>query len=306
VATGVLSVTAPLSGYAGTLYSVDTVQRTKTITIRDWTQESGVNQNIQVFANEQFDSLKDVVVEGSISYLGLATPYLAPGYSISITGNGYTTGWETLQSALTSAGNSMPPGLPISQSQVNFKWNASGTSYVTTLSLSNRKQRYSSEVFVRPAERGQMLGGRPFGVGYGSGWASAAGALQDFGQAAAAGMTPGEGQLGDLSAAEGGSAGFRGVTIDDTNRQLQRQRRDERLEKQLNAQRTREGRNQAGPPAPTEYPFAEVNPPTPDAADLAQAERRKRAAEHTSEGSYNEARYGSEESLGLIADESHP
>ena len=54
---------------------------------------------------------------------------------------------------------------------------------------------------------------------------------------------------------------------------------------------------------PEESPFAEINP---DAADIAQAERRRRAAQHTSEGSYNEARHGSEESQGLIADESHP
>ena len=32
-----------------------------------------------------------------------------------------------------------------------------------------------------------------------------------------------------------------------------------------------------------EYPFAEVNPPTPDAADIAQAERRKRAMSHPAE-----------------------
>ena len=95
------------------------------------------------------------------------------------------------------------------------------------------------------------------------------------------------GQLGDFGAAEGGSHGFRGVTIDDTNRQLQRQRRDERLEEQqLNAQRARS--RPMGPPAspaggPAEYPFAEMNPPTPDAADIAQAERRKRALSHPTE-----------------------
>ena len=56
----------------------------------------------------------------------------------------------------------------------------------------------------------------------------------------------------------------------------------------------------------TTNPFEGPDNTTPDAADIAQAERRKRAAQHTSEGSYNEARYGSEESQGLIADESHP
>ena len=168
VATGVLSVYGAPSGYAGTLYTVDGVQRTKVITLRDWTQESGVNQNIQVYANEQFSSIQDVVVEGSISYLGLATPYLVPGYSISFTGQGYTTGWEALQSS------GWPPGLPVSQSEVIFQWNASGTSYLTNISLTNRRQRYTAEVFLRPTVRDQMFGGPPLGAGYGAGWSRAA------------------------------------------------------------------------------------------------------------------------------------
>ncbi|MGO8949905.1 MAG: hypothetical protein ACLQUY_20065 [Ktedonobacterales bacterium] len=277
VANGSLYRQSPTSGYAGTLYTVDGVQRTKYITIRDWTLDSGSNSYMQIFANEQFDSIKDVVVEGSISYLGLATPYLAPGVSISITGPAYTnssgvaavhtTGWETLQTS------PMPPGLPVSQAQVLFKWNNSGTFYVTTLSLSNRKQRYSSEVFVRPAERGQMLGGQPFGAGYSAGWAGAAGALQNFGRASMGAMTPGDGPPGDLSAAEGGSHGFRGVTIDDTNRQLQRQRHDERIEQQhLAAQRARESRQPlVGPPAPEsfeDYVHRTVQPPGGPEPDL--------------------------------------
>ena len=222
VANGSLQVNAPASGYAGTLYSVDGIQRIKTITIRDWTQESGVNLNIQTFANEQFDSIKDVVVEGSIVYLGLANTYLAPGYSVSITGQGYTTGWETLQSS------PWPAGLPISQTQVKFKWNNSGTSYVTTLSLSNRKQRYTSDVFIRPAERGQMLGGQPFGAGYGTEWNKGLSNLGSFAPGILDSMLPGDGPPGDLSSLGMGGAGHRGVTIDDTNHQLQRQRRDER------------------------------------------------------------------------------
>ena len=100
-----------------------------------------------------------------------------------------------------------------------------------------------------------MLGGQPFAAGYGAAWAGAAGALQDFGRGIAAGMTPGEGQLGDLSGADQGSSGRRGVTIDDTNRQLQRQNRDERHEQQqLNAQRARESRQPfVGPPAPESF-----------------------------------------------------
>ena len=77
IATGDLTVHSPSSGYAGTLYTVEGISRTKTITLRDWTQ-FGTNANIQTFCDEQFDSIKDVVVEGSINYLGLATTYLTP------------------------------------------------------------------------------------------------------------------------------------------------------------------------------------------------------------------------------------
>ena len=52
VANGYFEVWAPgptNSTFAGTLYTVDGIQRTKTITIRDWTQESGVNLNIQTY-----------------------------------------------------------------------------------------------------------------------------------------------------------------------------------------------------------------------------------------------------------------
>lgn len=299
--TNTAAIWLTTGGFSGTLRTVDGVQRTKVITLRDWTQESGVNQNIQVYANEQFDSIKDVVVEGSISYLGLATPYLVPGYSISIHGQGYTTGWETLQSS------GWPPGLPVSQAEVVFQWNASGTSYLTNLSLTNRRQSYTAEVFLRPTPRDQMLGGQPFGAGYGTEWNKGLSNLGSFAPGILDSMLPGDGPPGDLSSLGMGGAGHRGVTIDDTNHQIQRQRRDERREQQQqNAGRAREGMTQEGPPAPTEYPFAEMNPPTPDTADIAQAERRKRAAMHTSEGSYNEARYGSEESQGMIADETHP
>ncbi len=163
IATGALTLTAPSGGgYAGTLYTVEGISRPKTITLRDWTQY-GSNANIQTFANEQFDSIKDVVVEGSINYLGLATTYLTPGASVSITGQGYTTGFETLQTS------PMPPGLPVASVEVIFNWGGQGTSYITTLHLSNRKQRYTGDVFVRPSATGQALGGE-FGAGYLEAW----------------------------------------------------------------------------------------------------------------------------------------
>ena len=92
VAEGSLTVAAPAGGgYAGTLYTVEGISRVKTVTVREWTDYSQT-ASIQVYCNELFDSLKDVVVEGEATYLGLPTTYLAPGQSVSITGDSYTTG----------------------------------------------------------------------------------------------------------------------------------------------------------------------------------------------------------------------
>src|SRR5271166_59943 len=193
IATGDLTVAAPSSGYAGTLYTVEGISRTKTITLRDWT-EYGANANIATFAAEQFDSIKDVVVEGSINYLGLATTYLTPGASVSITGYGYTTGFETLQTS------PMPAGLPVASVDVTFNWGGSGAAYVTTLHLTNRKQKYTSDVFVRPPATGQALGGS-FAAGYTEAWGQGMGGMLGYEYGQAAGIT---GAIGDLGAAAGG------------------------------------------------------------------------------------------------------
>ena len=63
------------------------------MTCRDWTNYS-LNANMQRYANELLQSMCDVVLEGSTSYLGLATTFLSPAQSVQITGSTYTTGWE--------------------------------------------------------------------------------------------------------------------------------------------------------------------------------------------------------------------
>src|SRR5271157_1160882 len=182
VANGSLQVQAPSGGgYGGTLYTVEGISRTKTVTVREW-RDYSLNTSMQTYANELFDSIKDVVVEGTILYLGLATTYLAPGQAVSITGNGYTTGYESV-------------ALPVESVDVQFNPGPGGTSYVSTLHLSNRKARYSGEVFVRPAVTGQQIGGEAWaanaytavstylkgalGGGFGG---DTAGAVRGFGQ----------------------------------------------------------------------------------------------------------------------------
>lgn len=145
VANGSLEVQAPSGGgSAGTLHTVEGISRTKTVTVREW-RDYSLNTHMQTFANELFDSIKDVIVEGTIGYLGLATTYLAPGQAVSITGNGYTTGYESV-------------ALPVASIDIQFNPGPEGTSYVATLHLSNRKARYTGDIFARPAVTGQQLG----------------------------------------------------------------------------------------------------------------------------------------------------
>jgi len=146
VANGSLEVVSPSGGgYSGTLYSVEGISRTKYITVREW-RDSASSPNMQTFADVQLASMKDTVVEGSLPYLGLPTTYLTPGQAVSIAGNGYTTGYESL-------------ALPVVSVDIQFNAGPEGTWYTSTLRLSNRRGRYAAEQFIRPAITGQQLGG---------------------------------------------------------------------------------------------------------------------------------------------------
>jgi hypothetical protein len=146
VANGTLEVQYPTSGYAGTLYTVEGIERTKTITVRAWTDES-LTSNMAAYVYELFTAACNVVVEGTIGYLGLPTTYLAPGQAVSITGSSYTTGYESV-------------ALPVASLDIQFNPGPTGTSHVSTLHLSNRQARFSADVFVRPAVTGQQIGGQ--------------------------------------------------------------------------------------------------------------------------------------------------
>ena len=94
VATGALEVFSPSSGYfTGTAALIEGIDRIKVVTCRDWTDASN-NANMQKYANELVQALCDVVLEGTTSYLGLATTFLTAGHAVQVTGNGYLTGWE--------------------------------------------------------------------------------------------------------------------------------------------------------------------------------------------------------------------
>ena len=104
--------------------------------------------------------------------------------TVNVTGGGGSGASITLQSE----------SLPVASMDVRFQPGAGGTSYISTLHLSNRRAKYTSELYVRPPERGQMLGGQPLGDGYYAGWGRAAGQLRGVGQDEKNMLMPPEGQ----------------------------------------------------------------------------------------------------------------
>jgi hypothetical protein len=152
VASGSLSTFAPSSTtYAGTLYTVEQIERTKTITCRDWTDQSNTT-NMALFASEFLNSVENVVVEGSVPYNGLLTAFLvcgSAGQGVSITGTSgstaYITGWDALN-------------IPVVSVELIFQSGNTGTSYRTNLQLSNRRGRYTADQFLRPGVAHTQLG----------------------------------------------------------------------------------------------------------------------------------------------------
>jgi len=150
VAIGTLQAWAPTSTtYSGTLYTVEGIERTKIVTVSDWIDYSN-QDNMNTFASELLDAIQDVVVEGTVPYYGLDATFLTPGQAISIAGNGYTTGWESL-------------ALPVVSVEIAFRCGPEGgTNYEMSLGVSNRRGLYSSGNFLRPSIQGVAFGGESF------------------------------------------------------------------------------------------------------------------------------------------------
>jgi len=122
--------------YTGTVYSVEGRQDTLgPLQVDQWRDPAQATQ-VQAFADDLLNSVKDTVVEGAITYYGLLTSLLTPGTSASVTGDSYTTGWEGLN-------------LPIVE--CSLEWPANGpTSWRMSLHCSNRRGHLSEASYLRP------------------------------------------------------------------------------------------------------------------------------------------------------------
>jgi hypothetical protein len=160
VFSGSLSIRHPTSGWSGTSNTLLGLQRVKTITFPDWRDNSNV-ANMALIASEYLDTVKDIVIEGSIQYDGFQAYLLGFGISLNIAGDGYPTGLEAAAVPVLS---------------VNFHFNEGrdgATSYTTVLNFSNRRAPYSGRALLRPSIVGQPLGIAGMEGGFGmSGWAA--------------------------------------------------------------------------------------------------------------------------------------
>jgi hypothetical protein len=156
VNTGHLHAIAPIGGgFAGTSNTVEGLTSTLTVTVGQW--RDPINQSaMEAFAADILDSVKDTIVEGSVLFHGLYLLGLTPGIGLSVTGNGYTTGWEGLNLSVTECELTWEQGQP--------------SQHTTVLTCSNRRAHLSAAAFLRPDRPigGSIIpsehGWNPFGI----------------------------------------------------------------------------------------------------------------------------------------------
>ncbi len=96
---GAVSATAPTSGFEGTAYTVDGVERTLYKDFPQWTDYRDTT-SYQTLAQETLDTVKNTVVEGCITYFDKYVTFLAIGQALNIAGDGYTTGYEAINATV--------------------------------------------------------------------------------------------------------------------------------------------------------------------------------------------------------------
>lgn len=122
--------------------------RRKIITVHDWKDYGTTNNqtSMATFAKEWLNSAKDVVFEGTVPYHGLIAGMLNFGNAVTLTGSDFTTGLESIP-------------LPVIEAILDFHEDETGaTSYTMALNCSNRRQRYSADVFTKPPLRPHLIG----------------------------------------------------------------------------------------------------------------------------------------------------
>lgn len=178
---GALSAQAPTSGYQGTAYTVDGIQRTLYLDYPQWLDRGNLTA-MATLAQQKLDSVKDTVYEGSLTIWDKDSTWLTLGRSVNIARAGGTTGWEAINAPVRS---------------VTLEWPQSGAAIWTTrLNFTTRRRPFTGDrLYLHPLYGTQQLMMPSFGEGYSA-----------MGRAAM--LRSGMG--GDQSAIAAGAMGFNG------------------------------------------------------------------------------------------------
>src|SRR5205085_1226562 len=154
VATGVNHATSPadvggVPQYAGTSHAVDGLANTLVVTVPAW-RDPGSLAQMQAYAADLLDSVKDACVEGQIAHKGLFVPALTMGLAASVAGAGFTTGWEGTSAAIVECTVRLPD---------------SGEDWITDMKVSTRRAHYQAGAFLKPARTGDAWGAFDLGLG---------------------------------------------------------------------------------------------------------------------------------------------
>lgn len=186
VQNGTLStVYPPDSGgspvYGGTAYTVEGIQRTKTITVNDWRDYSN-NAAMATFAQEMFDALSNTVIEGTLPVYNYDPQWFTPGLSLNVAA-AYTTGLESANVPVVQA-----DWIPDESGQ-------EGSIGTVMLHFSNRRAPYSASALMHPSQTGisglNLWSGSVDLSGFTGSYANAAGAaINQVGAQAQAAISP--------------------------------------------------------------------------------------------------------------------
>jgi hypothetical protein len=133
---GAISVTKPAASYEGTAYTVDNVQRTL---YRDYPQwlDARDTTSYQTLAQEILDTVKNTVVEGSLTYWDKLSSVLTLGKALNIADATYTTGFEAIAASIR---------------EVTLDYQEPAQIWVTRLRFSNRMKPFSGDrLYAHPA-----------------------------------------------------------------------------------------------------------------------------------------------------------
>jgi hypothetical protein len=136
---GALTVSAPASGFEGTAYTADNIQRTRYVDVPSWVYAGGVG-NLGLLAQMLLDSMKDTVYSGSITYHGTLASALVPGSKLNVAAPSGAA-WASPLAAMDAPVRGL-----------TLDWTGDGDGPTTTLQFSTRRQPATGDrLYIPPA-----------------------------------------------------------------------------------------------------------------------------------------------------------